>query len=505
MVKHVIFAAAAGAAALAGGTIQAAQGAQASGTAGQKKAQAPKNVLLILADDMGSMELGCYGSKINSTPNLDALAQSGVRFQTFFATPVSTPSRVELMTGKYGPHTGHLNMSNLPGGKGPYNLATDEYTFGQMFKDAGYTTAMAGKWQLGGKGSTFIFECGFDEYAAWIYLNNLAKGEPYKGGFYPPKSQKTTSRYWQPGIMVDGEHIATTKTDYGPDIYSKFIMDFIKKSAAAGKPFFAYYPMALVHSPWVATPDHPEVKDNSPEAFKANVEYADKIVGRLVKTLDDAGVRKNTLVIFLGDNGTEGWGKQTVTEWGPHTPCMISLPGTIKAGVVSGEMVDLSDILPTMVDYAGFRPRNFDQLDGKSLWPFLTGVSATTKPYAISYYGQYRVIRDKEWLLESNMDGSLGELYHCGTARNGLDYQRADFSQPDAVAARERFENYIKTNCLSATMSDADKRSFTEFVEKHRSILMRDLDTRYKGPYIDANRAWVEKGKAFGKGVEVED
>ena len=450
--------------------------------------QQKKNVLLIMADDMGAMELGCYGSKLNLTPNFDRLAQSGVRFQTFFATPVSTPSRVALMTGKYGPNTGHLNMSNLPGGKGKYDLSTEEYTFGQIFKDAGYVTAMAGKWQLSGRGETLIFECGFDEYAAWIYTNNLPKGETYKGGYYPEKSQKSTSRYWHPGVMINGKHIATTKSDYGPDIYSQFIMDFIKKSVAQDQPFFAYYPMALVHSPWVGTPDHPDVKDNSPEAFKANVEYCDKIMGRLIKTLEDAGVRENTLVIFIGDNGTQNLGKQTVTEWGPRTPCLISCPGSVQAGIVSDEVVDIPDILATMVDYAGFKPKNLARLDGKTLMPLLTGASDTHKPFAVSYYGHYRVIREKEWLLESNMDGSFGELYYCGPNRNGIDYQRVtDFSKPEAKAARERFENYIKTHCLRASMSDEDKTEFTGFVAKHKKVLIKNLGSRYKGTYIDAN------------------
>lgn len=447
-----------------------------------------KNILLIMADDMGAMELGCYGSKLNLTPNFDRLAQSGVMFQTFFATPVSTPSRVALMTGKYGPHTGHLNMSDQAGGKGRYDLSRDEYTFGQMFKDAGYITAMAGKWQLSGRGETLIFECGYDEYAAWIYTGNLPKGEPYKGGYYPPVKQQVTSRYWHPGIMINGKHIATTESDYGPDIYSRFIMDFIKKSAAQDKPFFAYYPMTLVHSPWVGTPDHPDVKDNSPEAFKANVEYCDKIIGRIIKTLEEAGVRENTLVIFIGDNGTETWGKQTVTEWGPRTPCLISCPGTIGAGIVNGEPMDIPDILATMVDYAGFRPKNIAELDGKSLMPLLEGKCDTHKPFAVSYYGQYRVIRDREWVLESNMDGSFGELYHCGSDRGGLAYRRVtDFSQPEARAARERFENYIR-ECLSASMSDQDKATFTGFVTKKKTQLIRNLNSRYKGAYIDSNK-----------------
>ena len=469
-----------GAAALAAGTAAHAQGKAAQGAK-------PKNVLMIMADDLGSAELGCYGNKVHKTPNLDAMAKSGVLFNTFFATPVSTPSRVALMTGKYGIHTGHLNMSNLPGGKGKYDLSKDEYTFGQMFKDAGYTTAMAGKWQLGGKGSTFIFECGFDEYLAWIYKGNLADGVKYQASYWPAKSTKT-SRYWHPGVMKNGEHIKTSDKDYGPDMYSTFIADFIKKNARADKPFFAYYPMCLTHSPWLGTPDNPNVKEGTPEALKANVEYCDKIVGRLLKTLDDLGIRENTLVVFIGDNGTQFAGKTTVTEWGPHTPCMVSCPGTVQKGVVSGEMADITDILPTLVEYAGFQPRNHASLDGKSLLPYLTGKTKTTKEYAITYYGNFRIVRNKEWLLESNRDESFGDMYRCGNSRNGRDYKLVtDFKDPAAAKAKAGFEKFIKDNWVKLNMSDNDKMNFTTFVMKNNKKLQEVLGKKYPGQIAPRN------------------
>jgi len=442
----------------------------------------PRNVLMILCDDMGAMEPGCYGNITrNLTPNIDALARTGVRFATFFATPVCTPSRVALMTGKYGIHTGHLNMSDQAGGKGHYNLATDEYTFGQMFHDAGYATAMAGKWQLSGRGETLIRDCGFDEYMAWIYKVNLAPGVKYQGGYFPPKTTKT-SRYWHPGIMTNGKHIPTTETDYGPDMYSGFIMDFIKRQAAAGKPFFAYYPMALVHSPWCPTPDHPDVKVDSQEAFRANVEYADKIVGRLIDTLVKAGVRDNTLVVFCGDNGTQLRGKLTVTEWGPRTPCIINLPGLVQQGKVSGAMVDIPDITATLLDYAGIHPRNAADLDGISLMPLLTGKTNKTREFAVSYYGQYRIIRDAHWVLEGNKDGAFGDLYYCADLRSGIGYKHiTDFTDPAAKAARERFEKFLATHAGATNMTDKDKDWFTNFVTKNGQKLQINLQKIYNG------------------------
>lgn len=436
---------------------------------------------MILCDDMGAMEPGCYGNIThNLTPNIDALARTGVRFSTFFATPVCTPSRVALMTGKYGIHTGHLNMADQAGGKGRgYDLSKDEYTFGQMFHDAGYATAMAGKWQLSGRGETLIRDCGFDEYMAWIYKVNLAPGVKYQGGYFPPKTTKT-SRYWHPGIMVNGKHIATTETDYGPDMYSAFIIDFIKREAAAGKPFFAYYPMALVHSPWCPTPDHPDVKVDSQEAFRANVEYADKIVGRLIATLEQAGVRDNTLVVFCGDNGTQLRGKLTVTEWGPRTPCIINLPGTVQQGKVSGAMVDIPDITATLLDYANIHPRNAADLDGISLMPLLTGKTNKTREFAVSYYGQYRIIRDAHWVLEGNKDESFGDLYYCADLRSGIGYKRiTDFTAPAAKAARARFEKFIADHAGTTNMTAEDKTWFTNFVTKNGQRLQQNLQKIY--------------------------
>lgn len=442
-----------------------------------------RNILLIMADDMGAMELGCYGNEINRTPNIDRLAEEGMMFSTFFATPVSTPSRVALMTGKYGIHTGHLNMSNLPGGRGRgYDLSTDEYTFGQMFSDAGYSTVLAGKWQLSGKGETLIKECGFDEYMAWIYKDNLAEGVVYRGGYFPEGTTKT-SRYWYPGIMTNGKHIGTSPEDYGPDMYSAFLMDFIRRQVKEDKPFFAYYPMTLVHAPWQGTPDFPDRKVNSPEAFKANVEYCDKIVGRLIAGLDELGVSENTLVIFIGDNGTQGRGKTTVTEWGPRTPCIIRCPGTVRDNVVSNALVDIPDILATMLDYAGFRPWNCEDLDGKSFMPVLEGQTEEHEKFAISYYGNFRIVRSAEWLLEGNSDESPGILYWCGDRRNGLGYEKADMSASEARKAMREFLDYIDSSKPEYKMTEEDKAEFKEFVMKNGKRLEKNIISRYGSGY----------------------
>ncbi|MDO9634497.1 MAG: sulfatase-like hydrolase/transferase [Paludibacter sp.] len=472
-------------------------------------AQQQKNVVIIMADDMGAMELGCYGGKVNDTPFLNKMAEQGAMFNSFLATPVSSPSRVALMTGKRGFKTGWLNMKGRDaGGAGrDSDLAKDEYTFGQIFKDAGYGTAFAGKWQLTGSLPTMITECGFDQYMSWIYTGYLPKGEKYLGGFYPEGS-KSTSRFWQPGIAVNGKHIATKPTDYGPDMFSDFLAQFMEKSVKDKKPFFAYYPMVLMHTPWIGTPDHPNLKLNSPEARKANAEYTDKMVGKLLKKLDDLGIRENTIVFFLGDNGTQGVGKSSVTEWGPRTPLIVSCPGTIKPAVYN-QPVEITDVTVTALDYANVKPKNHKDLDGISLMPMLTGKSKKHRDYAMSYYGQYKILREEKWLLEANSVDNFGDLYYCGDKKSGLGYQLiTDYkNNKEAQAAKKRFEGYLATLPTPDISKDL-RDEFTLFVENKKQTLLKSLKEEHNENYggvsyeeasKNAQELRVQKRESSGK------
>ena len=149
-------------------------------------AEPPPNIILVLADDIGAKELGCYGNTQHKTPNLDRLAAEGVRFETCYAMPLCTPTRVALMTGQYGFRTGYFHMSGQPLTPKP---ATREYAIGDKFthadllKQRGYATAMAGKWQLTGKIPNLIHDCGFDSYRMWAYAHNLPEGVEHSSAF----------------------------------------------------------------------------------------------------------------------------------------------------------------------------------------------------------------------------------------------------------------------------------------------------------------------------------
>jgi arylsulfatase A len=333
-------------------------------------AQASKpNIILIMADDIAYDNIACYGSDYFKTPRLSQLAQTGVKFNHCYSEPVCTPSRVKIMTGRDG-------IRNYVGFG---ILDKKETTFGTMMKEAGYATAVAGKWQLytGRKGS-LAPDCGFDTYCLWSY----------------PGTER--SRFWNPSLIRDGKKVPVTPNSYGPDICTDFIIDFIKKNKS--QPFFAYYPMLLVHSPFVPTPDSKDKNStNKLENYRDMVSYMDKCIGRIIDTLEETNLRKNTIVLFTTDNGTGRpltypyKGEKRVgekaypTDGGSHVPLIVNGPGIVSQGLVSDDIVDFSDFLPTLADISGANLPNVT-LDGRSFWPQCLGKKGSPREWIFQYY-----------------------------------------------------------------------------------------------------------------------
>ena len=407
------------------------------------------NVLVIMADDLGAHELALYGHATHKTPHLDQLGQTGIWFTTGYSTPICHPTRFEIMTGQYGHHNGVYHFPGRPGGP-PANTGPDDIashlTFGKIFKQAGYATAQAGKWQLSGKHPTLIRECGFDEYCRWAYKHNLPAGVKHDGAWEGKPGTKTC-RYWHPSIVQNGEYLDTDDDSYGPDIYSDFILDFIARHKS--KPFFVYYPMALTHGQFFSTPDTTKTradrfKHNRDKNWQANVEYTDKIVGKLVAGLEELGKRDNTLIIFVADNGTGGNGKGKATEMGARVPFIVNGPGLVKPTGECRELVDLSDVVPTICEVAGIQLPEDHVIDGVSFAPYLRGETTPLREWIYAYLGPKRVVRTKRWLLESNSMTEFGRLYDCGDSRDGSGYKDVTkSSDPDVVAAREQMDEIL--------------------------------------------------------------
>ncbi len=344
------------------------------------------NIILIMADDMGYECIGADGGSSYKTPAIDGLARGGMRFEHCYSQPICTPSRVQLMTGIY-------NVRNYVR-FGVLNPA--ETTFGHLLKRGGYATCVVGKWQLGG-GLNGPGRVGFDEYCLW-QLN------------------RRPSRYVNPGLEVNGRRVDYTAGEYGPDVVSNYACDFMRRNR--NRPFLLYYSMLLPHCPFEPTPDSPDWDPRSKGSadykgdvkyFPDMVAYADKMVARIARTLDELGLSQNTLLLFCADNGTDepivsminGRGvagaKGRMTDAGTHVPLIARWPGTIEAGRVCRELVDFSDFLPTMCEVAGVQVPAALALDGRSFLSQLQG----------------RNVKGREWIYcwYNDAGGPAGEEY----------------------------------------------------------------------------------------------
>jgi len=361
------------------------------------KTKSKPNIILIMTDDVGYESFGCYGSTQYKTPEIDKLAKTGVRFTHCYSQPLCTPSRVQIMTGRYN----HRNYKRF--GK----LETKEITFGNIMKKAGYATCIAGKWQLGG-GHDSPGHFGFDDYCLWHL-----KGRQ--------------QRYWQPRITANGKELADAKDKYGPDVITGHITDFITKNKS--KPFFVYYPMCLPHYPFCATPDSKGEKSEKKQGvqfFDDMVAYIDKLAGRIVKKLDDLKLREKTLIMFTSDNGADGrirsrlgnrtikGGKGSTTEAGMHVPFVVNWKGTVPGGKVCDDLVDFSDFLPTIAEAGGAQVPKDRIIDGRSFSPQLKGGKGKPREWIYCYYkgkgkGKIKIFSmDKQWKLYA--DGRMYDV-----------------------------------------------------------------------------------------------
>ncbi len=400
----------------------------------------PPNIILILADDLGAKELSCYGSTRHKTPHLDQMAASGLRFETFYAMPLCTPTRVALMTGQYGFHNGFLGMQDpafRPLPDSPQASISNHFTHADLLKSKGYATAMAGKWQLSGQLPTLIYDCGFDEYRMWAYDHNLPDGVKHPAH----ENGGNTSRYWHPSLIENGKYLPTNPDDFGPDLFNDFVLDFARRHKEV--PFFVYYTSVLTHGPRVETPVPGKPGERWEAGLKSSVEYLDHLMGQLMAGLKSEGLDQNTLVIFVGDNGTGGDGKGTVTELGARVPCIVVGPG-VRPGVVSPALGDLTDIMPTLAEYSGAELPKDRPFDGNSFAPVLRGEKVAHRDWIYSHLDDGRILRDSRWLLEIEKGGKGERFFDCGDNRNGSAFQEVTNSSDATVqTARARFASIL--------------------------------------------------------------
>lgn len=395
----------------------------------------PPNQILILVDDMGRDWVGAYGAA-HPTPNFDRLAAEGTRFTTAWFTPLCTPTRVALLTGQYPFRSGWNVHYDVPrwGGAGldPARFAT---TMGTVLHRAGYATAIAGKWQINDLrlDPAIMRRHGFDEHCLWT---GVEAGNP--------ASEK---RYWDAFLEQNGER-RSHEREFGPDVVQRFALDFIRRHR--DQPFFLYYPMINVHAPNEPTPlnrDHPPQDEAT--LYAGMVSYTDRQVGELLRTLDELGITGETVVYFAGDNGSSTGGtlngraipaaKSRVSDLGVHVPLIVRAPGRVRAGAVSDVLTDVTDLLPTLAEFAGATLPATGTFDGHSLVAELTGKKASVPPrtWIFTQYGEHRAVRDVRYFADN-----LGAFFDL-VADPLQEHDLATDSAPEVAMARHRLQRVL--------------------------------------------------------------
>lgn len=387
------------------------------------------NILFIMVDDLGKEWISCYGAEAIKTPNIDALAAGGMKFHNAYSMPACTPSRTTLLTGKYPWRNGYVSHWDVPRwGVAYFDWKKKENTtFARLMKDLGYATCAAGKWQI----NDFRIEPqamkkhGFDDWAMWT---------GWESGNEPSETR------FHDAYVNTPEGSQTYNGKFGPDIYTDRLIKFMRQHK--NQPMCLYYPMALVHRPWVTTPDEPKVRSRL-DRHKAMVRYADKSVGKLVAALGELKIRDNTIVILTTDNGTTAppvgftgtrngrkvvGAKGTESEAGVCAPFIVNCPSRVAAGTETDVLIDFSDMLPTFLELGGGKVPEDLVIDGTSIASVILGKSQDTQREWIMAMGtgrarltkrgvqgekpfQKRVIRDKRYKVWVSTEKEIIRLH----------------------------------------------------------------------------------------------
>jgi arylsulfatase A len=361
------------------------------------------NIIFVLADDLGIDGLSCYGADIYKTPNIDNLAKEGIRFTHAYTAPLCGPSRAMILTGRYAFRTGAVNQDQT-GTMQP----SVETMLPKIIKPAGYTTSMIGKW---GQLPLGPAEFGFDDYlrffASGVYKNNADKTYKY---------------------VENGNNFILKDNEYMPDLMHNHLVEFLSKHTK--DPFFVYYSLAQVHGEIVSTPDSKPGTTAFKDLYTDNINYMDKLVGKLLNTLDSLHLRENTMIVFFGDNGTAGQAaaigtvngkkivgkKGTMLEGGSLVPLIVNWPGKTEKGKVNDNLIDASDFVPTFTQIAGAKIPSNLVIDGISFVGQIKGSKEASRNWIFTELGSEWYVRSQNWKL--NKSGELFDMHNAPFEEN---------------------------------------------------------------------------------------
>jgi len=361
------------------------------------------NFIVILCDNLGYGDIGCFGSQLHRTPNIDRMAAEGMRFADFYATSgVCTPSRASLMTGCY-PRRVNMHVADDGGAVlrpvSKKGLNPEEVTIAELLKARGYATACIGKWHLGDQLPFLPRRQGFDYYIGIPYSDDMTQ---------------RPGREWPPLPLMENEEVIEAPADRNllTRRYTAKAIEFI--TANKNRPFFVYLPHAMPGSTRSAFASGRFRGKSANGPWGDSVEELDFSTGEILSTLKELGLDERTLVVWVSDNGAPrrnppqglnlplaGWG-YTTTEGGQRVPCIMRWPGRIPAARTCGELCTMMDLLPTFARLAGAEVPTDRIIDGHDILPLMTGVVGAHSPYEAFYYyymAQLQAVRSGKWKL----------------------------------------------------------------------------------------------------------
>ncbi len=356
------------------------------------------NVVIILSDDQGYADIGCFGAEGFETPHLDRMAREGMRFQEFHvASSVCSPSRAALMTGCYPQRVG---LPVVLEADSPFGISSEEETLPELLRQAGYATGMVGKWHLGDRPQFLPTRHGFDEYFGMPYSNDQWPFHPTKKIFFPDLP------------LMEGEQVVDYNVDQSQITkrYTEHAVGFIERHKE--HPFFLYVAHHMPHVPLAASEDF--LGKSKRGLYGDACEELDWSVGEILDALKRNGIDDRTLVVYFSDNGpwltygNEGGsakplreGKTTSYEGGFRVPCIMRWPGRIPTNRTCLEFVTAMDLLPTIVSLAGATPPS-KKIDGHNIERLMAGEHGAKSPYDVFFYYNAWVlegIRAGRWKL----------------------------------------------------------------------------------------------------------
>jgi arylsulfatase len=373
------------------------------------------NIVFILIDNVGWGDLGCYGG-VTPTPRIDKLASEGIRFNNYNVESECTPSRAAILTGRMSVRSGTFTVP-LPG-QGSYGLSPWEYTLAELLSDAGYATALFGKWHLGDVPGRLPNDQGFDE---WWGVKNTWDEAGYTS--YPlfKESGMKPPMIWEGKKGQPSTAVMPLDLDVRPVVDGKYIIpktvDFIKRQAAAKKPFFAYVGYSEMHPPAIPNPEFAGKSQDRGGVYSDLLGEMDYRVGQILDAIKEAGVDDHTIVILSSDNGcgrsvaasrfggsSGPWRGDFFTppfEGSMRTACIIRWPGQVPAGLVTQELLCAADWMPTlagMIGAAQLVPKD-RPIDGIDASPFMLGRSKTTGRDSYLFFGPDGDLMSVKWKI----------------------------------------------------------------------------------------------------------